>query len=72
MTPILSKDAWGPMAKLLGLPQGLVRSAVITFGTGEMVTAEVEMLAGKPSGPTRGVWETVAAGSTPFGNLQND
>ena len=71
MTPILSKDAWGPVAKLLGLPQELVRSAVITFGTSG-VTAEVEMLAGKPSGPTRGVWETVAAGSTPFGNSQND
>ena len=68
MTPILSKDAWGPVAKLLGLPQGLVRSAVITFGTDDIVTADVEMLAGKPSGPTRGVWGTVAAGSTPFGS----
>ena len=62
MTPILSKDAWGPVAKLLGL----VRSAVITFSTGDVITADVEMFAGKPSGPTRGVWGTVAAGSTPF------
>ena len=68
MTPILSKDAWGPVAKMLGLPQELVRSAVITFSTGDVITADVEMFAGKPSGPTRGVWGTVAAGSTPFGS----
>jgi hypothetical protein len=66
MTPILAKDAWGPVAKILGLPQELVRSAVITFGTGDIITAEVEMFAGKPSGPTYGVWGTVAAGSAPF------